>query len=164
MASLLAFFSPFLSQQFLAVAVAGILIALLVLLALAVRTEVRLHRLFRGSKAKDLEGVMHALEDRERQMVETLAQHEEILKNLDARQKKSIKEVGVVRYNPFRGTSGSNQSFATAFINEEGNGVVISGLYSRERVSVFAKPVAQLQSEYELSREEREALAHAKTR
>jgi hypothetical protein len=68
-----------------------------------------------------------------------------------------------VRFNPFKGTgSGGNQSFATTFLNEENNGVVISSLYSREHTSVFSKPIKNGVSEYELSDEEKESFAEAK--
>ena len=71
--------------------------------------------------------------------------------------------VETVRFNPFKGDgSGGNQSFSTAFVNEEGDGVVISSLYSRERVSVFAKPVKKMSSEYEMTAEEKESLQKAK--
>ena len=36
-------------------------------------------------------------------------------------------------------------------LNEEGDGVVFSSLYSRERMSIFAKPIKNNKSEYELS-------------
>ena len=68
-----------------------------------------------------------------------------------------------VRFNPFKGTgAGGNQSFATALLNENGDGVVLSSLYSRERVSVYAKPVQKFSSEYELSGEEKQAIKSAK--
>jgi hypothetical protein len=46
-------------------------------------------------------------------------------------------------------------------MNEEGDGVVFSSLYSRERVSIFAKPVKKQASEFELSAEERDAMKRA---
>ena len=67
----------------------------------------------------------------------------------------------MVIFNPFP-DQGSNQSFAIGMLDEEGNGLVISSLYSRERISVFAKPVKNGKSEYELSTEEKEALEKAK--
>jgi hypothetical protein len=57
---------------------------------------------------------------------------------------------------------GGNQSFATAFLNEDGDGVVISSLYSREHTSVFAKPVKKHSSEHEMSNEEKEAMEEAR--
>ena len=85
------------------------------------------------------------------------------LTTVEKRLKKSVQSVHTVRFNPFKGNGGgSNQSFATAFLTEEGDGVIVSSLYSRENVSVYSKPLKSHSSEYELSDEEREALAKAK--
>ena len=87
---------------------------------------------------------------------------ETYLDNVERRLKKSVQSVHTVRFNPFKGTGGGgNQSFSTAFLNEEGDGVIISSLYSREHVSVFSKPVNKHSSEFELSEEERESLDEA---
>ena len=75
--------------------------------------------------------------------------------------KKSVRGLEVIRFNPFP-DQGGNQSFAIGMLNEEGNGVVLSSLYSRERMSVFAKPVKGGKSEFELSDEEKEVLVKAK--
>jgi hypothetical protein len=89
---------------------------------------------------------------------------EEINKETDARLKRNISGVETIRFNPFKGDgSGGNQSFATAFLNEEKNGVVISSMYSRDHVSIFAKPIKNLISEQgELTNEEKDALNRAK--
>jgi hypothetical protein len=88
---------------------------------------------------------------------------EEYLATVEKRLKKSVQSVHTVRFNPFKGNGGGgNQSFATAFLNEHGDGVVVSSLYSREHVSVFSKPVKKHGSDYELSEEEREAVEKAK--
>ncbi len=85
---------------------------------------------------------------------------EEYLTTVEKRLKKCVQSVNTVRFNPFKGTGGGgNQSFATSFLNEEGDGVVISSLYSRDHVSVFSKPVKKLKSEFELSQEEKDAIA-----
>jgi hypothetical protein len=75
--------------------------------------------------------------------------------------KKTIRKVETVRFNPFE-DHGSNQSFAIAFVNDEGDGVVMSSLYARDRMSIFAKPVKNNKSEFDLSAEEKEVLAKAK--
>ncbi|MCX6747604.1 MAG: DUF4446 family protein, partial [Candidatus Nomurabacteria bacterium] len=75
--------------------------------------------------------------------------------------KKSISGLETLRFNPFP-DQGSNQSFAISMLNEEKDGVVISSLYSRERMSVFAKPIKKGKSEYELSDEEKEVLDKTK--
>ena len=88
---------------------------------------------------------------------------EETFKITDARLKKTISGVETIRFNPFKGDgSGGNQSFATAFLSEEKNGVIISSMYGRERMSIFSKPIKDLSSEYELTAEEKEAMNKAK--
>ncbi len=87
------------------------------------------------------------------------AEMETYMKTVEARLQNSVQSVNTIRFNPFKGTGGGgNQSFATAFLNEKGDGVIISSLYSRDRVSVFAKPIKANKSEYELSDEEKEAI------
>lgn len=82
---------------------------------------------------------------------------------IDARLKKAILGVETIRFNPFKGTgSGGNQSFATALLNEEKNGVIISSMYARDHISIFSKPIKNMISEYELTNEEKEALKKAK--
>lgn len=84
---------------------------------------------------------------------------EQYLATVERRLKKSVQSVHTVRFNPFKGIgAGGNQSFATAFLNEDGDGVLISSLYSREHVSVYSKPIKNKTSEHELSEEEKEAL------
>jgi len=88
---------------------------------------------------------------------------EDYLVSVEHRLKKSVQAVHTVRFNPFRAAGGGgNQSFATAFIDEHGDGVVISSLYSRDNVSIFGKPLKAHASEYELSDEEKDAIKMAK--
>ncbi len=68
-----------------------------------------------------------------------------------------IQGVGVVRFNPFKEMGGS-QSFAVALTDKKNNGVVISSLYGRDRVNVFAKPITNGGSEYTLTKEEEQAI------
>ena len=87
---------------------------------------------------------------------------EETFRVTDSRLKKTISGVETIRFNPFKGDgSGGNQSFATAFLNEEKNGVIISSMYGRERMSIFCKPIKNSISEYELTAEEKEAMKKA---
>jgi hypothetical protein len=88
----------------------------------------------------------------------------EKFKATDVRLKKTITGVETIRFNPFKGDgSGGNQSFATAFLTEEKNGVIISSMYGRERMSIFAKPIKNsISTQGELTEEEKEALEKAK--
>jgi len=121
----------------------------------------RITILLRGKNGKDLEESIKKITEELEDIYGRLHQHSNTLKNHNTRIGNSIKKVPTIRFNPFY-DSGGNQSFASAFITEEGNGVVISSLYSREKTSVFAKPIKEFSSTFELTDEEKEVLEQAK--
>ncbi len=127
--------------------------------------ELRLKKLFRGKKAGDLEEVMQSLGEDLKNLHISREKTENYLKEVEERLKKSLKRVGIVRFNPFKGSSGqgSNQSFSIALLDEQGDGAVISALYTRDNIKVYAKPVIEYKSEYSLSEEENEAIRKNKT-
>jgi hypothetical protein len=124
-------------------------------------TEKRLKRFFLGKKGKDLEDTIINLEKEITQLNKDKESMTKDIALMNAKLKKSVRGLETVRFNPFS-DQGSNQSFAIGMLNEDGDGVVFSSLYSRERMSVFAKPIKGGKSEYELTSEENEALEKAK--
>ena len=76
---------------------------------------------------------------------------------IDARTRRSIQHIGLVRFNPFEDT-GSDQSFAIALLDDARDGVVISSLHGRSNTRVFAKPVSGGESAHTLSDEETQAI------
>ncbi|MBI3888802.1 DUF4446 family protein [Candidatus Nomurabacteria bacterium] len=126
-------------------------------------TEKRLKRFFLGKKAKDLEDTIVVLENNITKLCKARDNTEKEVALINCKLKKSIRGLETIRFNPFP-DQGSNQSFAIGMLNEEGDGLVISSLYSRERMSIFAKPVKNGKSEYELSDEERRALDKAEVK
>ncbi|MDR2006019.1 MAG: DUF4446 family protein [Acidaminococcales bacterium] len=70
---------------------------------------------------------------------------------------KCIQRIGVVRFNAFDGT-GSDLSFAIAFLDEKNDGVVFSSIYGRNEGRCYAKPIKHGQSTYALSDEEKKAI------
>jgi hypothetical protein len=118
-----------------------------------VRLEMRMRKLFRGKKAQDLESIMQDIALAVDNLEEIADTHKEALEHLRTRLQKEGRGVELVRFNPFTDVGG-NQSFAVAIVNEDGDGVVFSSLYSRERQSIFAKPVRAGVSDIELSEEE----------
>ncbi|OGI98913.1 hypothetical protein A3H53_03350 [Candidatus Nomurabacteria bacterium RIFCSPLOWO2_02_FULL_40_10] len=135
-------------------------IAVFVFAVWIITTERRLKRFFLGKKAKDLENTIAVLENNITQLKKARENIEKDIVVINTKMKKSIRGLETVRFNPFP-DQGSNQSFAIGMLNEEGDGVVFSSLYSRERMSVFAKPIKNSKSEYELSSEEKEVLKRA---
>ena len=105
---------------------------------------------------EDLENYMYRIERVERQNAEIIS----YCKNLDDEVAKCIQKVGMVRYSAFKDT-GSDLSFAVAMLDENNDGIVFNGIYSREMSNIYAKPVKNGVSEYTLSEEEKEAIRRA---
>lgn len=105
---------------------------------------------------EDLENYMYRVERVERQNAEIIS----YCKNLDDEVAKCIQKVGMVRYSAFKDT-GSDLSFAVAMLDENNDGIVFNGIYSREMSNIYAKPVKNGVSEYTLSEEEKEAIRRA---
>jgi hypothetical protein len=121
-------------------------------------TEWRLKKIFRGKKAGDLEDILQFLGNDLKNLQTGQRETEDYLKEAEERLKKSLKKVGIVRYNPYGETAGSNQSFSLAFLDEQGNGAVISTLYTRDNIKTYAKPIKEYKSEHTLTPEENEAI------
>jgi hypothetical protein len=125
--------------------------------------EIRISRMLLGRGAKDLEGTMHWVRDTLNEFLKFRDESMDYWKNVEARLKRSIQSVETIRFNPFKGTGdGGNQSFSTSFLNEKGDGVIISSLHTRDRVSVFSKPVKRFDSEFEMTEEEKAVVGKAK--
>jgi hypothetical protein len=147
-----------LTTEHIILLILGVLV--IVLAILVIRMEVRFKRFLKGGSGKDLESYIAWLG----KMYKSLdTKHAEMLDSLtivDNKLKKSVRGVHMLRFNPFQ-EAGSNQSFAIALVDENGDGLILSSLYSRERMSIFAKPIVKLESVHELSDEETHALEEA---
>ena len=76
---------------------------------------------------------------------------------LEAIAKISVQKVGFLRFNPFQDTGGDN-SFVITLLDGEQNGIILSSLYTREGVRVFAKKVEHGRTRYPLIDEEKKVL------
>jgi hypothetical protein len=142
------------------------LIALVLLVGIALlRLELKVRRLTRGADGKSLEGAIAGLGQSIIDLRKFEGESKDYFKNLERRVRRSNQAIETVRFNAFKGDGlGGNQSFATALVDEKGDGVVISSLYSRERVSVFAKALSNFTSKIDLSEEEAEAVSLAQAK
>ena len=68
-----------------------------------------------------------------------------------------IQKVGIIRYNAFRDV-GSDLSFAIALLDKDDNGVVLNGIYGSDSSNIYAKPIKNGTSSYQLSEEEKYAI------
>ena len=134
-----------------------------ILIAIIIRLEIRIKNLMRGQNGASLEDAFNSMQEDISNLHDFEKEMKHYLTSVEKRLRRSVQAVETIRYNPFKGTgSGGNQSFATTLLTEEGDGVVISSLYSREHVRVFSKPLKAHKSEFELTEEELDVLNKAK--
>ncbi len=121
----------------------------------------RYKKLMRGSDGTNIEELLFKNINELRQAmvkVDSMAtQSEKTTRNLA----KCIQKLGVVRFNAFDDT-GSDLSFAIAWLDGNNDGVVLSSIYGRNEGRTYAKPVSHGQSPYFLTDEEKMAIARAK--
>jgi uncharacterized membrane protein YvbJ len=71
--------------------------------------------------------------------------------------KKMKGKVGIHRYNAFS-DAGSDLSFTLALLDDYHDGVLVTGIHSREQTYLYAKPITNGESKYTLSPEEKVAI------
>lgn len=59
----------------------------------------------------------------------------------------------LIRYNPFNEVGG-DQSFSLAILNNKNDGFVFTSIYTKDGNRLYAKPISQGKSLYQLSEEE----------
>jgi|SRR3989344_945133 len=120
-----------------------------------------LNKLFAETGHEEFGDVLLSHQRQLRRNQETLRSLTQQLEHLQNESHFLLNQVGLVRYNPFP-SSGGNMSFSMALLNDNGDGVVITSLHSREGVRIYAKGVKQFSGEQTLMEEEKEAIAKAK--
>lgn len=148
------------SMQPLVFGIIALAAAVIIMAVFMIILMKRITRLAAGASAKSLESI--------------IIENNIFVKNLKAEHLKmegqilalendsllNIQNIGVVRFNPFKEMGGS-QSFAVAFTDKNNTGIVLSSIFTRDRVNIFAKPVIKGDSEYTLTKEEKEALTRS---
>lgn len=144
--------APYLAAAALALGLAA------VVLLVALRR--RLGRLALGRNGS-IEESIAILTRENKELKEFRAELEQYLKLAESRLRGAVRGVGLIRFNPYEQGQGGNQSFAVALLDERGHGAVISTLYARDRVGVYAKPVEDGKSSFDLTPEESQAILEA---
>lgn len=143
----------------------ALIVVILVVFAFTIYLNLRLSRLLKGSGTQSIEVTLNTLAKQIIELEEFRTDSEKYLTTVERRLRNAVQAVETVRFNPFKGTgSGGNQSFATAFLNENGDGLIISSLYASDRMSIFAKPVEKLTPGFDLTEEEFDVLEKATAR
>jgi hypothetical protein len=72
----------------------------------------------------------------------------------------SVRHISLLRYDAFEDVGG-RLSFSCAMLDDHGTGVVLTSINGRQETRVYAKPIAEGSSTYNLSVEESEAIRQA---
>lgn len=111
-----------------------------------------------------LDDALRGVLDGQARKVERLEQAVRTLDKRDKHQQKlidgSVRRVALIRYDAFEDVGG-RLSFSCAMLDDHGSGVVLTSINGRQETRVYAKPIAQGRSTYNLSSEEEEAIRRA---
>ncbi|HZJ77094.1 MAG TPA: DUF4446 family protein, partial [Oscillospiraceae bacterium] len=121
----------------------------------------RYRKLTGGTDGKHIEGILFEHIDKIGEVHKRLDGIENQLNVFNNRLSFCIQKVGIVRYNAFDDT-GSDLSYSIALLDENNDGIIVTGIYGRTETVSYAKPVKDGVSNYSLSIEELQALERAK--
>ncbi|MBP3233490.1 MAG: DUF4446 family protein [Eubacterium sp.] len=115
-----------------------------------------------GKKAKDLEHIMltrfEEIDKLKKRMKRFSREHRTFQGHLDS----CYNKMGLVKYDAFDNMAGE-LSYSLALLNADNSGLVLSSMHSKEGCFSYAKEVIKGESYIALSKEEKEAIAKAKT-
>jgi hypothetical protein len=116
------------------------------------------NRLISGAKGAGLQSALDGIITDQTSTKKRILSLEDSLGKLKSETDMHIQKVGLVRYNPFSDTGGS-QSFTLALLDSHNNGVVMTSLYARTGNRWYIKDVKGGKGvAVELSKEENEAV------
>ncbi|MDQ1911177.1 DUF4446 family protein [Paenibacillus sp. GD4] len=117
-------------------------------------------KMLNGSGSLDVEQVLIDLQNRCNDQSKRMDLQEQTILAMQQRMQKMKSNIAIQRYNAFA-ESGSDLSFSLALVDDEMDGLILSGIHNRDHTFVYAKPVEQGQSKYTLSPEEKEVLTRS---
>ena len=136
----------------------SIIILLLVILVIILfksinKLENRYRRLMRGTSNKNLEEViisnLDSIETANENSKKALKECVKLQNNI----KECVQKVAIMRYKAFEDV-GSDLSFSIAILDDNNDGVMLTGIYGRQESTTYAKPIDKGISRYDLSEEE----------
>ena len=140
----------------LGLAVITILLFLITIILMISVSKVnkRYKKMMRGSKGRNIEELINSNLDRIEEAVENSQ------KSFEEALKGCVNKVAIMRYKAFEDV-GSDLSFSIALLDSHNDGIVLTGIYSRQDSTTYAKPIDKGISRYELSEEELHVLNEA---
>lgn len=104
---------------------------------------------------------------RTRKQVDDLNERMDVLSSdqgaIGSKSEFALQRFHMVRYDAFE-DMGGRLSFSAALLDDHGDGIVLTSINGRTETRTYAKPILSTESEYNLSEEERAAIAGAMAR
>ena len=111
-----------------------------------------------------LDDALRGVLDGQSRKIDRLEQAVRTLNKTDGKQQTlidgSVRHISLLRYDAFEDVGG-RLSFSCAMLDGQGGGVVLTSINGRQETRVYAKPIANGRSSYNLSSEEEEAIRQA---
>ncbi|WP_238886559.1 DUF4446 family protein [Clostridium sp. YIM B02551] len=144
-------------SAYIIIGMAAVILLLFILVLILFRSlnkvEKRYRKLMRGVNSKNLEELVIGYLDKVDESNKNSVDAVELGKFLQEKMKKSIQKVSIMRYKAFEDV-GSDLSFSIALLDDNDDGVVLTGIYGRHESTTYAKPIDKGISRYDLSEEE----------
>ena len=121
------------------------------------RLTLRLNALVRSGEGHNLEQTLNAHLDKVEQTQRRMTALEQALATLQAQMPGCLQRVHLLRYDAFEDVGGE-QSFSLALLNAQGDGLVLTSVYSRMDIRVYAKAIHDGRPSHTLSQEEERLL------
>lgn len=132
---------------------------LVVLTIILFRTRSHYINLVSRTKKQKIDEILDRLLEQEGKLLDEDRKIREDIENIKKDVRTHFQKVGLVRFNPFGRTGGSDQSFVLALLDKDNTGVIINFIYTHEGVRVYAKHVVSGKGkEYQLSAEEEKTI------
>lgn len=151
-------------QPYIIIGLSVLVIILLIMVIVALksinRLEARYRKLTRGMNNKNLEEIIVGYLNNIDEFKDEAEKIKEDQNSLEEKIKKCVQKVSILRYKAFDDI-GSDLSFSIALLNDKNDGIILTGIYGRNDSTVYAKPIDNGISRYDLSDEEIEVLEDA---
>ncbi|MHC1684964.1 MAG: DUF4446 family protein [Clostridiaceae bacterium] len=120
----------------------------------------RYKKMMKGNDNQDIEALITKhIEDIEKVKADNeslMNQYDELKSKIN----KAVQKTAILRYKAFEDV-GSDLSFSLALLDDENSGVIVTSIYGRNESTVYAKPIDNGISRYDMSEEEEEVLQRA---
>jgi hypothetical protein len=115
----------------------------------------RYNQMINGGRPDSVEQLLIGMQNNLNQLTEQNCLQQSELDQIKKQMRKMKSHVGMQRYNAFSNDGGSDLSFSIAVLDDEKDGVVLTGIHGREQTFIYAKPIEKGQSTYSLTPEEK---------